>query len=244
MNGRIGLIFNGVWSQYALATAPKYRDIYQLLYVHSLSDGVLNGLDALVIPFQSHQAALSTHRTLLYQFLARGRKIAVFGDSTPQWIDAEWEDRPVNNYWWVTDPSKPPISHTDQNHPVFHGLKPRHACWHVHGIYRRIPDEASVIQRNEADDIITWQTHQYGGTLFASTLDPIVEHGIQQIRHLDNFVDSLTEWLCGIRPTGRFEIPSDAYPAAPGLFSLQTRANQRLDPAEMSSQPLTAMRGA
>jgi len=213
MNGKIGLLFNGVWSQYALATAPKYRDIYRLLYVHELPRANLDELDALVIPFQSHQAALSANKPLLYRFLASGRKIAVFGDSTPEWIDAEWEDRPVNNYWWVEDPTNPPISQTDYTHPVFHGLAPRHACWHVHGVYRRIPDQATAVQRNGDGETITWQTQQYGGTLFASTLDPIVEHGIQQIRHLDNFVDSLTAWLCGIRPTGPFEVPVEAYPA-------------------------------
>lgn len=215
MNAKIGLIFNGIWSQYAVATAPKYRDLYRLLYVHDLAQTNLDDLHALVIPFQSHQAALTVQQDVLYQFLAEGRKIAVFGDSTPQWMDAQWEDRPVNNYWWVDDPSHPPISHTDSTHPVFHGLQPRHACWHVHGVYLRIPNQAQVLQRNAAGEIITWQTHQYGGTLFASTLDPIVEHGIQQIRHLDHFVDSLTAWLCGVRPSGPFEIPPEAYPANP-----------------------------
>jgi hypothetical protein len=32
--------------------------------------------------------------------------------------------------------------------------------------------------------------NQYGGHLLV-TLDPIVEHGIQQITHLDNYVDKL-----------------------------------------------------
>lgn len=121
-------------------------------------------------------------RNLHYQFLAMGQMVAVFGDSSLQWLNAECADRPFKDYWWVTDPSKLKTSHTNQKHPVFHGLKPRH--------------------------------------------------------------DSLSEWLFGIRPSGRFEVLSDAYPAAPGLFSPQTRANQRLAPADTSSQPLTAMRGA
>lgn len=211
MSGKIGLIFNGVWSQYALATAPKYKSIFELVYVHDLPAADLSEFAALVIPFQSHQAALEANQSVLYRFLETGRKIAVFGDSTPAWIDAEWVSRPVNNYWWVTDPSKPPATDTDHNHPVFSGLLPRHACWHTHGAYVRLPDQAEVLQRNAEGDVITWQTRQYGGVLFVSTLDPIVEHGIQQIRHLDHFVDSLTEWLCGTRPAGSFEIPSAAY---------------------------------
>ncbi|MGV3608041.1 MAG: hypothetical protein ACO1RA_16670 [Planctomycetaceae bacterium] len=212
MAGKIGLIFNGVWSQYALATAPKYANIYDLVYVHDLGKIALDGYDALVIPFQSHQAALADHKHLLYDFLHQGKKVAVFGDSSPQWLEnAFWEDRPVNNYWWVADPSCPPITKTNAEHPVFRGLLPRHACWHVHGVYRQIPSHAEVIQSNGDGEVITWETHEFGGTLFVSTLDPIVEHGIQQIRHLDHFVDNLTEWLSGRRPSGKFQICAEQY---------------------------------
>ncbi len=210
---QIGLVFNGVWSQYAMATAPKYRDIYELVYVHDLSYEAVRHLQALVIPFQSNQEALVRRRDALYRFLSDGKKIAVFGDSLPLWLDAQWEDRPVNNYWWVENPKNPPISQTKYEHPVYQGLKPRHACWHIHGVYTRIPENSEVIQRNDKGEIITWQTERYGGVLFASTLDPIVEHGIQQIRHLDNYVDKLTAWLCGTTPQGKFEVDSNIYGA-------------------------------
>ncbi len=211
MRAPIGLLFNGVWSQYAMASAPKYQRFYELLYVHALTADQLKDRAALVIPFQSHQEAIFRHKDLLYRFLADGGKIVVFGDSTPKWIDAQWEDRPVNNYWWVADPDHPPIAHTDDTHPVFTGLKPRHACWHVHGVYTRVPSEARVLQTNAEGEAITWETNQFGGTLFASTLDPIVEHGIQQIRHLDNFVDALTQWLTDSRPVGIFTVPEENY---------------------------------
>lgn len=226
MPGKIGLIFNGVWSQYAMATAPKYSSIYELLYVHDLPKADVRSLDAMVIPFQSHQAAITEHQAVLYDFLKGGRKIAVFGDSRAAWLDADWEHRPTNNYWWVTAPQSPPITETDGAHPVFQGLQPRHACWHVHGVYTRIPDHAQVIQRNADGEIITWQTNRYGGTLMASTLDPIVEHGIQQIRHLDHFVDNLTEWLCGVRPSGRFEVPPENYGLAEWPPSIAVTARQ------------------
>ena len=208
---QIGLVFNGVWSQYAMATAPKYRDIYELIYVHEMDYERIHHLKALVIPFQSNQEALVRQKDALYRFLSDGKKIAVFGDSLPLWLDAQWEDRPVNNYWWVKDPNKPPISETNYEHPVYRGLQPRHACWHVHGVYTRIPGNSEVVQRNDKREIITWQTARYGGVLFASTLDPIVEHGIQQIRHLDNYVDKLTAWLCGTTPSGPFEVDPAAY---------------------------------
>ena len=150
----------------------------------------------------------------LYRFLADGKTIAVFGDSQADWLDARWEDRPVDNYWWVKDPTRPPVAHTDATHPVYRGLSPRHACWHVHGVYTRIPGDSRVIQTNDRGEVITWQTHACGGTLFASTLDPIVEHGIQQIRHLDHYVDSLTAWLRGVKPEGAFTVAPTAYGGA------------------------------
>ena len=80
------------------------------------------------------------------------------------------------------------------------------SIWYVKYIIAKIPDGATVIQRNGADEIVTWETNEYGGALLATTLDPIVEHGVQQIRHLDNYVDNLVDWLCDVRPAGRVEI--------------------------------------
>jgi hypothetical protein len=36
---------------------------------------------------------------------SKRKKIVVEGDSSANWLDATWEDRPVNNYWWVDDPN-------------------------------------------------------------------------------------------------------------------------------------------
>lgn len=211
---KIGLVFNGVWSHYAMATAPKYRDIYRLMYVYDLDDAAVAGLDALVIPFQSNQEELAARKDVLYNLLKQGKKVFVEGDSSVNWLDAQWEDRPVNNYWWVENPDKPPVSETNYDHPIYQGLTPRQACWHTHGVYVRIPDHAEVVQANAEGEVISWQTHHYGGTLFATTLDPIVEHGVQQISHLDNYVDRLTEWLSGVKPQpGRMTIDTMVYGA-------------------------------
>lgn len=214
MKKKIGLIFNGVWSHYTFAKAPKYKNIFELIYVYDLSDELVKDFDALVIPFQSNQKELSNKKDVLYHFLAQGKKIFIEGDCTNNWLDAVWEDRPVNNYWWVTNPNTPPVTETDFSHPVYTGLKPRHACWHTHGAYTKIPEGAQVIQRNAAGEIISWQTDKYGGVLFATTLDPIVEHGIQQITHLDNYTDKLVEWLCGVKPEGKFTFVKEDFGVA------------------------------
>jgi len=141
----------------------------------------------------------------------RGGKIAVFGDSA-HWIDAVWEDRPVNNYWWAEQPDRPPVAHTDFSHPLFAGLSERQACWHHHGVYTRIPDGARMLQHSESGEVICWETQAYGRHLLAGTQDPVVEHGVQQITHLDHFVDSLVTWLCGRRPTqDKMTIDREAY---------------------------------
>ncbi|MDB5034916.1 MAG: hypothetical protein JWQ98_2157 [Chlorobi bacterium] len=208
----IGLLFNGVWSHYAFATAPKYRGLYRLIYIHDLTRESIASLDALAIPFQSNHEAIARRRDIIYEFLAAGGKVFVEGDSSPAWIDAQWSDRPVNNWWWVTEPNNPPVADTDYAHPLFQGLAPRHACWHTHGVYTRVPEGADVLQRNGDGEIITWQTTRYGGTLLATTLDPIVEHGVGQITHLDNFCDNLTAWLCGVRPEpGTMTVDADAF---------------------------------
>ncbi len=210
-NQPIGLLFNGVWSQYTFAKAPKYRGLYRLIYVHDFSEEDLKGLKALVIPFQSNQRALAERRALIYGFLHHGGRVFVEGDSTADWLEATWEDRPVNNYWWVKNPGNPPVSKTNHTHPIYQGLSARHACWHTHGVYTSVPAHATIVQTNADDEIISWETTTYGGTLFATTLDPIVEHGVQQITHLDHYVDRLTAWLCGATPDGKFTIEAEDY---------------------------------
>lgn len=207
----IALIFNGVWSHFAVARSPKYREFMELVYVHDLALTDLSRYQALIVPFQTDHCALSSHREALYAFLALGRKVAVFGDAA-HWIDAEWQDRPVNNYWWAEDASQPPIAHTRFDHPLFAGLTPRQACWHHHGVYTRIPPGADILQSSADGDVIAWQSQAYGGTLLAATSDPIVEHGVQQIQHLDHFVDALVQWLCGQRPaSGKMQVDSADY---------------------------------
>lgn len=201
---KIGLVFNGVWSHYTFAMAPKYKDLVELIYIYDLDAEAISVFDALIIPFQSNQLALSERKEAIYAFLRSGKKVFIEGDCTHDWLNAAWEDRPVNNYWWVKDPNDPPVAHTNFEHPVYKGLKPRHACWHTHGAYTRIPEQAEVIQTTAHGEVITWQTTVYGGVLMATTLDPIVEHGIQQITHLDNYTDKLIYFLCGEQPQGVF----------------------------------------
>lgn len=208
---KIGLVFNGVWSHYTFAKAPKYKDIYELLYVYDLSAKTLQPFDALCIPFQSNHKALAEKKEDLYAFLKSGKKIFIEGDSSANWLEATWEDRPVNNYWWVKDPNNPPITETNYDHPLYQGLLPRHACWHTHGAYTIVPLHANIIQKNAKGEVITWETNAYGGTLLVTTLDPIVEHGIQQITHLDNYVDRLTKYLVGVKPTGCFSVCKEDY---------------------------------
>ncbi len=207
----IAMLFNGVWSQYAVATAPKYREFFDLLYVHDIEDGQLPHYKALLIPFQNNHLAIAEHRGALYEFLGTGKKIAVFGDAG-HWIDARWEERPVDNYWWVDHPNIPTVANTCFDHLLFSGLTPRQACWHHHGVYTQIPDSARVLQRTNAGEVISWSTVAYGGELLAATQDPIVEHGVQQIQHLDHFVDQLVYWLCGQRPPcGRMQFDRGDY---------------------------------
>lgn len=209
---KIGLLFNGVWSHYVMAKAPKYKDIYELIYIYDFSLENIKHLDAIVIPFQSNQTELALRKDVIYDFLKMDKKVFVEGDTTTDWIEGVWEDRPVNNYWWVENPNNPPVAKTDYAHPVYQGLRPRHACWHTHGIYTQVPEHAEIIQTNEAGEVVSWQTKEYGGVLFATTLDPIVEHGVQQITHLDNYVDKLTEWLSGEKPSdSKVEILEEDY---------------------------------
>ena len=219
----IGMIFNGVWSHYVIATAPKYRACVELIYVHDLAATDVSHLGGLIVPFQSDHEALADCREQLYGFLARGGHMAVFGDSA-HWLDAEWVERPLDNHWWKTHPATPPVAHTRFDHPLFAGLTSRQAGFHHHGVYLRVPPQAEVLQRSAQAEVITWQSHAYGGVLLASTMDPIVEHAVQQVGHLDHLVDQLLGWLGGTRPAPTsLTLESSAY----GRPYVRTSANKQ-----------------
>ena len=57
----IGMIVNGVWSHYAVATAPKYRDLIELIYVHDLGGARLERSAGLIVPFQNDHEAIASH---------------------------------------------------------------------------------------------------------------------------------------------------------------------------------------
>lgn len=211
---RIGLLFNGVWSHWAFARSQKYRPHYRLLYVQDLEESDLAGLEALVVPFQMSVPAMTRIAPWLEAFCRRGGRLVVFGDAELPWLGCKWVDRPVDNYWWKTNPDHPPVRDTDHRHPLYSQLQPRHAGWHHHGAFRSIPSGARVIQRNREKEPITWQHAVGDGFVFASTKDPIVEHAVQQIRHLDRYCDALTEWLTGVRPSGVFVPPETGSPHA------------------------------
>jgi hypothetical protein len=81
----------------------------------------------------------------------------VEGDSSANWLDAKWEDRPVNNYWWVDNPNNPQYLKLiflircikDYRQDILVG---------THMEYTSIPTNATVIQRKDDTDIITWET--------------------------------------------------------------------------------------
>jgi len=199
LHAPIAMLFDGVWSQYAVATAPKYRDFFELIHTHDFSSERLHLHQALLIPFQSNQILLCELSHVIFDFLAMGRRVAVFGDAS-DWIGGQWQERPVDNSWWARQPAEPPIIWTDFSHPLFAGLTERQAGWHHHGVYASIPLEARILQRSRLGEVVCWETHAHGGTLLAAMSDPIVERGVQQIRHLDHFVDRLVYWLCRKRP--------------------------------------------
>jgi len=83
----IALLFNGVWSQYIFAKAPKYRDFYRLVYTYQLSSETLDGCASLVIPFQSNHHEISRRRAVIERFLAEGKTVVCFGNAHRDWID-------------------------------------------------------------------------------------------------------------------------------------------------------------
>ena len=159
---------------------------------------------------------MRTHRPLIDAFIKNGGTALFCGEPHLDWLGAHWESRPVDNTWWNRLPVEPPIPVTDRTHALYASLTDRHSGWHHHGVFTQTPSGARIIQRSKLGDVVTFELGHGKGRILATTKDPIVEHGVQQIRHLDHYCDALTRWLCGATAHGHFSIDLECYGVAVG----------------------------
>ncbi|NJK89163.1 MAG: hypothetical protein HC923_06990 [Myxococcales bacterium] len=186
--------------------SAKYRDALRVLYVHDLETEPLDRLRAVVVPFQTHHGQMRRCLPRLLHFAERGGTVVVFGDGWLDDLGATWEPRPLDNSWWKRNPEDPPVR-TVRAHALLQTIERRSASFHHHGVYVTTPVNAETVQVSRAGEVVSWDLRLGNGRIFASTQDPIVEHGVQQIRHLDGYVSALVSWLSGDAPTGSFELP-------------------------------------
>ena len=209
-------LYNGVWSQHLVFTSEKYGPFFDLLYVADFAKADLHRHAGLYIPFQSNLDFLARHRDKVEGYIQEGGTVVLEGHGDRRLFpDTRWEHAPVDQDWWMTDKANFPCTIERPDHPVFRSLSLFDANWHHHGYYAQIPATATVLQRGRTGEIVTWSDEQRGkGRLFATTLDCIVEMGVNQITHLDPFLDALTLWITGVRPVGRYAPPPAALAGA------------------------------
>lgn len=208
-NGKIAGLYNGVWSQYLVYSSEKYRPFFDIVYMGDLPACDLTQYAALYIPFQSNMDGLAERREQIEEYLEAGGTVIVEGNCDERLFPfARWEHRHLDQDWWMTDKSNYPCTVENPEHPVFRNLSMYHANWHNHGVYTVVPDTAEVLQRSREGEAVTWvDERRYKGRIFATTQDALVEMGIGQIRHLDEFVDAVVEWATGRKPQGRYTLP-------------------------------------
>lgn len=212
---KIAALYNGVWSQHLVFTSEKYAPFFEEIYIGDFPNAELSGYAALYIPFQTNFDALAEHREKVEAYLNAGGTVIVEGHGDERVFPyAKWEYAPIDQDWWLTDKTNYPATIENPAHPVFKNLSMLDANWHHHGIYTVIPDTAEVLQRGRKGEIVTWvDEKKFTGKIFATTQDCVVEMGVNQITHLDNFLDSLVYWVTGEMPQGKYAPPAQSLQA-------------------------------
>ncbi|MBC8043047.1 MAG: hypothetical protein IAF08_06340 [Rhizobacter sp.] len=204
----VGLL-SGTWPPYMVFTSEKYSPFFDTVYVGDFGQCNLLDYAGLYIPFLSNLDALAEHRQKIAAYLEHGGTVIIEGNGDSRiFPDAVWTPAPIDQDWWLTDKMNYPSTIENPQHPVFKNLSLPEANWHHHGIYTAIPDTAEVLQRGRKGEIVTWvDEKKLRGKVFATTQDCVVEMGVNQITHLDKYLDALVHWVTGVMPQGKYAPP-------------------------------------
>lgn len=209
---KIAGLLSGTWPSYMVFTSEKYGPFFDTVYVGDFGEVNLQDYAGLYIPFLSNLDALTEHREKIEAYLNDGGTVIIEGHGDSRiFPDAVWVQAPVDQDWWLTDKMNYPSTIENPLHPVFKSLSLPDANWHHHGIYTSVPETAEVLQRGRGGEIVTWvDEKKFKGKVFATTQDCVVEMGVNQITHLDKYLDALVCWVTGVMPQGKYAPPLQA----------------------------------
>jgi len=214
----IGLVGGGAsYHERTLADQRFAPYLDRTLYLPSLKEADLDGLDVLVLTDRLHPRLLAQTAPTIVGFAERGGTLVVLGQNdVHRWLSGVgWEPRPTNFWWWREDGD----SHIRARHPehlLWQVATEADLVWHFHGVLHP-PGGATpllVVEEPEGDGVLLYEDlTSTSGRLIVGTLDPVYHHGSNFMPAATRCLEVLLAWL-GTDPSGTVADVSGARTAA------------------------------
>ena len=100
----LAVLDSGAYYHHETIRGARFRDRFdKVIYAPTLTEGDLEGIDALIVPDRTHPRVLRAKRPLLLDHLARGNTLIVLAETASHdWApNVSWSFRPTNFWWWL-----------------------------------------------------------------------------------------------------------------------------------------------
>lgn len=200
----LAVLDSGAYYHHETIRGARFRDRFdKVIYAPTLTEGDVEGVDALIVPDRTHPRVLRAKRPLLLGHLARGNTLIVLAETASHdWApNVSWSFRPTNFWWWLERGADPGLRVAAPDHPLFAHLRGEDAVWHYHGVLHP-PEGAQPLIVVEAPDggsahagcLLYEDRVSAAGRLIVSTLDPFYHHGSHFMPATTRFLDGFLAW--------------------------------------------------
>ncbi|MHA7878975.1 MAG: hypothetical protein ACX931_04230 [Saccharospirillum sp.] len=195
---RIAALDGGTYYHHFTLTDPEIACyIDKTLYLRELRAGSLDDVETLLIPSRTNPDLLAAHSDLWLEFLERGGRLVVMGETEPQtWLpNIDFTPVPTNFWWWLDPEATLGLTLEKEDHPLFGFMTLDDATWHYHG-YFGVPSGAQTLLGSpEGGAVLYEDTRQYPGTLLLTSLDPCYHHGSFFMPNATRFLTKFMRYL-------------------------------------------------
>lgn len=193
---RVLFVENGTYFHHRTLHTPEFLPhVQHTRHVLDLRAQDFDDFDTLVFCCNTRADLIAPHRAAIADFLARGRTVVAMGNTQPErWLNGiEWQDSPVNFWWWTEPNADSGLRQVDATHRLFQHITLADATWHQHG-YFKVPEGArSLVDKAGLGSVLYEDTVSTAGRLIITSLDPCYHHG-------SNFMPATTRFLRGFLP--------------------------------------------
>ncbi len=187
---------NGTYFHHATLHTPEFAPYFRFSrHVLDLTASDFDTYDTLVFCCNTRADLIARYSNDILNFLAQGKTVVAMGNTAAHtWLpNVEWQDSPVNFWWWTKENADSGLRVGDAAHSLFNYISLEDATWHQHGSFQLPEGATSLVNKQGAGSVLYEDTVTTPGRMIVTSLDPCFHHG-------SNFMPATTRFLRGFLP--------------------------------------------